>query len=86
MTNDFQETMMFRPVKANDDVATTIREVSQALEEKGYNSIEQLSGYLLSGDPSYITSYKNARSKLRHFERFELLEELLKNYLKADKK
>ncbi|MBE3584751.1 MAG: IreB family regulatory phosphoprotein [Thermoanaerobacter sp.] len=53
-----------------------------ALKEKGYNPINQLVGYLLSGDPAYITSHNNARSKIRQLERDELLEELVKSYLK----
>jgi uncharacterized protein (UPF0297 family) len=56
--------------------------VYAALKEKGYNPINQLVGYLLSGDPAYITSHNNARSKIRRLERDELLEELVRNYLK----
>ena len=55
--------------------------VYQALEEKGYNPIDQLAGYLLSGDPAYVTSYKDARLKIRRFERYELIEALLQAYL-----
>ena len=84
MNDVSQETMMFQPVADNKNVAKTIREVSQALEEKGYNAIDQLAGYILSGDPTYITSHKDARTKLRQVERYELLEELVKEYLKAD--
>lgn len=80
-----QETMMFQPVLDNKNVAKTIKEVSEALKAKGYNPIDQLAGYLLSGDPTYITSYNNARTNLRQFERYELLEELVREYLKADK-
>ncbi len=61
-----------------------LRTVYNALEEKGYNSIDQMVGYILSGDPSYITSYGNARNLIRHVERDELVEELLKSFL--DKK
>ena len=56
------------------------------LEEKGYNPVDQLVGYLLSGDPTYITSHKDSRTKLRRFERYELLEELVKSYLSASAK
>ena len=60
--------------------------VYQALKEKGYNPLNQLAGYLLSGDPAYITSHQNARSLIRQVERDELLEELVRTYLKlADK-
>jgi uncharacterized protein (UPF0297 family) len=59
-----------------------ILSVYEALIEKGYNPINQIVGYILSGDPTYITSHKNARSIIRKLERDELLEELVKNYLK----
>ena len=52
------ETMMFKRTEDKKDVAQTIREVYAALEEKGYNPVDQLVGYLLSGDPTYITSHK----------------------------
>jgi uncharacterized protein (UPF0297 family) len=58
-----------------------LKEVYEALKEKGYNPINQLVGYILSGDPTYITNYKNARSMIRKLERDEILEELLKTYL-----
>ena len=66
-------------------VAETIREVAAALKEKGYNPIDQLAGYLLSGDPAYVTSYKDARLKIRRYERYELIEALLQAYLKDTK-
>lgn len=56
-------------------------QVYEALEEKGYNPINQIVGYLLSGDPAYITNYKNARNLVRRLERDELLEELVRFYL-----
>jgi uncharacterized protein (UPF0297 family) len=55
--------------------------VHDALDEKGYNAIEQLVGYILSGDPSYITGHNNARNLIRRIERDDLVEELLHNYL-----
>ena len=58
-----------------------IKEVYQALTEKGYNPISQLVGYILSGDPTYITGHNGARSLIRKLERDELLEEIIKNYL-----
>ncbi len=60
--------------------------VYEALIEKGYNPINQIVGYILSGDPTYITSHKNARSIIRKLERDELLEELVKCYLKDNNK
>jgi uncharacterized protein (UPF0297 family) len=56
--------------------------VYRALKEKGYNPINQIVGYLLSGDPTYITSYRNARMLIRKFERDEILEELVGAYVK----
>ncbi len=58
-----------------------LREVYTALRDKGYNPISQLVGYLLSGDPAYITSHMGARNLIRRLERDELLEELLKQYV-----
>ena len=55
--------------------------VYQALKEKGYNPINQLVGYILSEDPTYITNHNNARSLIRKLDRDELMEELIKNYL-----
>jgi uncharacterized protein (UPF0297 family) len=56
--------------------------VYEALEEKGYNAIDQMVGYILSGDPSYITGHNNARNLIRHIERDDLVEELLRTFLK----
>ena len=53
----------------------------QALEEKGYNPINQIVGYILSGDPTYITSHNDARNLIRQLERDELLEKMVKNYI-----
>lgn len=55
--------------------------VYEALKEKGYNPINQLVGYILSEDPTYITTYKNARSLIRHIDRDELLQSLVRSYL-----
>lgn len=56
-------------------------EVYDALDERGYNAIDQIVGYLLSGDPSYITSHNNARNLIRQIDRDDLAEELVKSYL-----
>ena len=56
--------------------------VYTAMEEKGYNPVNQIVGYIMSGDPTYITSYKGARSMIMNVERDELVEELLKEYIK----
>ena len=81
MANVSQETMMFKRNREKVPVEQTVREVCEALKEKGYNPKDQLVGYLLSGDPTYITSYKDARNKLRQYERYELVEALLESYL-----
>lgn len=60
-----------------------IREVNAALLEKGYNPINQLLGYIMSGDPTYITSHNNARALIRRVERDELIEECIKAYLRS---
>jgi len=82
MSNKFNDTMKFNiDMDKDKKVQEIILEVYASLEEKGYNSINQIIGYILSGDPTYITSYNNARSVIRKIERDELLEELLKFYL-----
>ena len=73
--------MMFKREPEKLNVAETVKEVYAALEKKGYNPVDQLADYLLSGDPTYITSFEDARTKLRRHERYELIEELVKNYL-----
>ena len=79
---EFDKTMNFR-VERDNQVKTKeiLREVYEALVEKGYNPINQIVGYILSGDPTYITSHKDARNKIRQIERDELLENLVKNYI-----
>jgi uncharacterized protein (UPF0297 family) len=62
-------------------VSSTLKEVCQALKEKGYNEINQLVGYIMSGDPGYISSHKDARSKITSVERSTIIEVLLKNYV-----
>ena len=74
-----------RLVKLPKEDEKNIREilfsVYESLKEKGYNPINQIVGYIMSGDPTYITSYNNARALLATLERDEIMEELLKNYL-----
>lgn len=75
-------TMQFKlPMEGNVKAREILKEVFAALSEKGYNPINQLVGYILSGDPTYITNHKNARAMIRKLERDEILEELLKSYL-----
>ena len=80
-----EETMMFRFGADENKAEKIIRDVCKAMEEKGYNPINQLVGYLLSGDPAYITSHGDARSNIRKLERDELLEELVRSYLEKAK-
>ena len=63
-------------------VEQTIKEVYESLEEKGYNGINQIVGYLISGDPGYISSYNDSRKKISKLERTQIVEALLRNYLK----
>lgn len=79
---EFDKTMNFK-VERDNQVKTKeiLREVYEALVEKGYNPINQIVGYILSGDPTYITSHNDARNKIRQIERDELLEKLVKNYI-----
>ena len=82
---NLDETMNFEIEKENnEEVQETLKEVYKALEEKGYNPINQIVGYILSGDPTYITSYKDARSKIRTIERDELLEKMVQKYVGLD--
>ena len=81
--SDINHTMRFEVDKVKEKKANEIiLTVYSALEEKGYNPINQMIGYILSGDPSYITSHNNARTMIRELERDELLEELFRSYLK----
>ena len=79
---DFDKTMSFNFEKEkNVKTQEILKEVYEALVEKGYNPINQIVGYILSGDPTYITSYKDARNKIRQIERDELLEKMVRNYI-----
>ena len=79
---NFDKTMNFRIERENDaDAQKILKEVYEALAQKGYNPINQLVGYILSGDPTYITSHNDARNKIRAIERDELLEKLVKYYI-----
>ena len=73
-------------VSIRDDKDQEIKQVMQlvygALEEKGYNPVNQLVGYILSEDPTYITTYKNARSLIRRIDRDDLLQALVRDYVR----
>ena len=75
-------TQFIEVVKDNDlPVTEILADVYVALSEKGYNPVSQIVGYIMSGDPTYITSYKNARSLIMKAERDEIIEVLLENYI-----
>ena len=77
------KTMTFRIADDNEDIMKeTLSSVYDALQEKGYNPINQIVGYILSEDPTYITTHNNARSLIRKIDRDELLAEMVKSYLK----
>ena len=79
------ETVSFHVEKEkNNRTKEILKEVYNALEEKGYNPINQIVGYILSGDPTYITSHKNARNLIREVERDELLDQMVKAYIGLD--
>ena len=66
-----------------DEIKAILTTVYNALQEKGYNPINQIVGYILSEDPTYITNYNNARALIRKLDRDELLQELVKHYLRT---
>ena len=80
-------TQFFQVVKEQEyDVASILKDVYEALKEKGYNPINQIVGYIMSGDPTYITSHKNARRLIMKVERDEILEVLFENYINTQLK
>ena len=81
--NNRENTQHIAQLKDNTiDVTQIIGQVYEALTEKGYNPVNQIVGYIMSGDPTYITSHKGARSMIMKVERDELVEELLNEYIK----
>ena len=85
MGENLHDTQFFQAVQENKmDVTQVLQLVYEALSEKGYNPVNQIVGYVMSGDPTYITSHKNARSLIMKVQRDEILEELLSFYI--DKK
>ena len=80
---DLENTQYFKvEIEPENGVKMILSEVYEALSEKGYDPVSQIVGYIMSGDPTYITSYKNARSMIMKVERDELVEELLREYIK----
>ena len=80
-----KNTIMFDSFKMQKTNKQILEEVYRALEEKDYNPIDQVVGYLISGDPSYITSYNNARTMIKSIDRDELIAEMLREYVDIDK-
>lgn len=84
MMHDMSHTQKIKlNLEPTNEVQEVLKEVYEALREKGYNPVNQIVGYIMSGDPTYITSHKNARSLIRKVERDELVEEMLTIYIKA---
>jgi uncharacterized protein (UPF0297 family) len=82
MTDNNSSTIKFKvPCDEKENMRLILRSVFDALNEKGYNPINQIVGYLLSEDPTYITNYNNARSMICKLDRDELLKELVQRYL-----
>lgn len=84
MSERMEETKVIQKVEVDRKqlVRDVLQQVSDALKEKGYNPTFHITGYLLSGDPAYITYHMNARNIIRRVERDEILEELINSYLK----
>ncbi|HGC9470368.1 TPA: IreB family regulatory phosphoprotein [Streptococcus agalactiae] len=79
------ETVRFRLDDSNKvEISETLTAVYRSLEEKGYNPINQIVGYVLSGDPAYVPRYNDARNQIRKYERDEIVEELVRYYLKGN--
>ena len=69
---------------SKDEISNTLTNVYRSLVEKGYNPINQIVGYVLSGDPAYVPRYNDARNQIRKYERDEIVEELVRYYLKGN--
>ena len=82
--SNLDSTQNFKVVTESENrVGDILQQVYQAMTEKGYNPVNQIVGYIMSGDPTYITSHKNARSLIMKVERDELVEELLRAYVES---
>ncbi|MDO4197399.1 MAG: IreB family regulatory phosphoprotein [Erysipelotrichaceae bacterium] len=84
-SNNISKTMLFTSEEIRrENLKQLLKEVSAALEERGYNSVNQISGYLISNDPAYISSHNNARNNIQQVERYEIIEELVRYYLESE--
>jgi uncharacterized protein (UPF0297 family) len=86
MNQNHTETVAFKSDQIRrDNIKQILKQVKSALEDRGYNAVNQLSGYLISNDPAYISSHQNARSIIQTVERYEIIEELVRAYLDDEK-
>ncbi|GEQ05299.1 IreB family regulatory phosphoprotein [Staphylococcus gallinarum] len=84
---NFDKTMKFNYDEIpKEDVKTVLQNVYKTLEEKNYNPVNQIVGYLLSGDPAYIPRHNEARNQIRRIDRDDIMEELVSNYLAENDK
>ena len=81
---DLGNTQYFKVTEPENGVKIVLSTVYEALTEKGYDPVSKIVGYIMSGDPTYITSHMNARSLIMKVERDELVEEMLKQYIKTN--
>lgn len=82
MSKNKTETVAFKSDEVRrDNIRQVLKQVQAALTERGYNAVNQLSGYLISDDPAYISSHNNARNLIQTVERYEIIEELVRTYL-----
>jgi uncharacterized protein (UPF0297 family) len=87
MSKNKTETVAFKSDEVRrDNIRQVLKQVQSALTERGYNSVNQLTGYLISDDPAYISSHNNARNLIQTVERYEIIEELVRTYLDDSKK
>ncbi|MBQ7064433.1 MAG: IreB family regulatory phosphoprotein [Firmicutes bacterium] len=83
---DTKNTRYFKVVSdEQESVREVLSDVYRALQQKGYNPVNQIIGYIMSDDPTYITNFANARSRISHFTRDEILEELIRTFINVQK-
>ena len=82
MKSDIDNTMAFASQEVkSDQIKAILQETKDACQERGYNAVNQIAGYLISNDPAYISSHKGARTNIQAVERYEIIEELVRSYL-----
>ncbi|MFV0254909.1 MAG: IreB family regulatory phosphoprotein [Erysipelotrichaceae bacterium] len=82
MSNKIDQTVSFEASDIKSEIIKEIlKQTKEAIEERGYKAVNQISGYLISNDPAYISSYKGARTNIQKVERYEIIEELVRSYL-----